>query len=62
MKSHLGTYEDEFVKLSEHPLLVEYIERINEPTPRNARTFAANAEMAREQKESQNFIFPKSIG
>lgn len=57
MKAHLGTYEDEIEKLSEHPLLVDYIARINEPTPRNARTFAANAEIAKEQKDRYNFLF-----
>lgn len=56
MQHHLGTFEDEFAKLSEHPLLVDYIAQINEPTPRNARTFAANAEFAKEFSNKRKSI------
>ncbi|MEN8833315.1 GntR family transcriptional regulator [Pacificibacter sp.] len=57
MQAHLGTYEDEAKKLSESPMLVDYITKINEPSERNARTFAANAEFAREMKEHLAFTF-----
>ena len=57
MQSHLGTYEDVAAKLSENPLVVDYITQINEPSPRNARTFAANAEFARDVKENLTFTF-----
>ena len=57
MQAHLGTFETEFPELSEHPLLVDYIARINEPTPRNARTFAANAEFAKQQVEGSKLRF-----
>jgi len=57
MQAHLGTYEDEADKLSQNPMLVDYITRINEPSQRNARTFAANAEFARDMKEHLIFTF-----
>jgi DNA-binding GntR family transcriptional regulator len=57
MQSHLGTYEDEAEKLSQNPMLVDYITKINEPSQSNARTFAANAEFARETKEHLTFTF-----
>ena len=57
MQSHLGTYEDEAEKLSQNPMLVDYISKINEPSQSNARTFAANAEFARETKEHLTFTF-----
>lgn len=57
MRSHLGTYEDEAEVLSSHPMLVDYITKINEPPQRNARTFAANAEFARDMKEALSFSF-----
>ena len=60
MKAHLGTYEDEIAKLTENPHLVDYITCINEPSPRNARTFAANAEIAKEQTEDLRFPFHRS--
>lgn len=57
MQTHLGTYEDEAQKISQSPMLVDYITKINEPSQRNARTFAANAEFARDMKEHLAFTF-----
>ena len=55
MQNHLGTFEDEIAKMARHPVLVDYIERINDGSHRAARTHVANAEFARDRKKHQAF-------